>query len=146
MRNTHFSESSVRVGLSVYGYNELPCVFDNIILKPVLALYATKISTRILQQGQRIGYGGDFIVKETMSVSTYDIGYGDGLHRYQEIPFITATGLAILGRISMDFISLASNQETVCIIDNAQEVAKQWNTISYEVLTSLHPDIPRRII
>ena len=147
LRTKHFNEDLVRVGIGAYGYNELPDSFDKIALKPVLSLYAKKISTRTLAQGQCVGYGGDFIAPKTMRVSTYDLGYGDGWCRGDSNqPFLTAENLPILGRVSMDSLSLESEQEKVCIMNNAQNAAKQWGTISYEVTTALSKDIQREII
>jgi len=148
LRTQNFDEDVVRLGLGAYGYNELPDIFDKLSLKPVLSLHAHKISTRTLQKGERIGYGGEFIAPKTMQVSTYDIGYGDGWMRgqYSHKPFITAENLPILGRVSMDFIILESEKEEICILNDAQNAAKQLETISYEVTTILSRDIERVIV
>ena len=147
LRVSRFKEDVVRVGIGAYGYNELPVPFDAVVLKPVLALYAKKISTRMLKKGQRVGYGGDFVASEAMILSTYDLGYGDGWCRAESTkPFITAENLPILGRVSMDFISLASDKDEVCIMNNAQEAARQLGTISYEVMTALDKDIKRVLL
>jgi len=146
LRAQHFDEDIVRVGIAIYGYNELPLVFDKVIFKPVLALYARKISTRVLKKAQRIGYAGDFKASKEMIVSTYDLGYGDGWCRgNSETPYITTEGLPILGRVSMDFIALESQKEKVLIMNQAQEAAKYFDTISYEITTALSKDIERII-
>jgi alanine racemase len=109
-----------------------------------MRLYASRISTRHLRKAERIGYGGDFVASEPMTVSTYDIGYGDGWCRGNTFaPFITAEGLPILGRVSMDFISLKGEREEICLFDDAQSAAKQLGTISYEVMTALSGEIER---
>ncbi len=147
LRSKTFSEDLVRVGIGAYGYNELPHPFDDTLLKPVLSLYAKKVSTRILTAGQRVGYGGDYTAVKDMTLSTYDIGYGDGWRRGDTAKaFITAEGLPILGRVSMDFISLESQKEEICVMDDAQEAAKQLNTITYEVLCTLDEKLERRIV
>ncbi len=144
LRTKSFDEDLVRVGIGAYGYNELPSPFDKVELKPVMALYATKVSTRVLKTGERVGYGGDFTAPEEMLVSMYDLGYGDGWCRGDSTqPYITSEGLPILGRVSMDFISLESNKEEVCVMADAKEAAKQLGTISYEVTTALHNDIEK---
>jgi len=143
-----FDEDMVRVGIGAYGYNELDSSFDNILLKPVLSLFAKKVSTREVKKGERVGYGGDYIASKTMKISTYNLGYGDGWFRgmYVSSSFVTAEKLSILGRVSMDFITLETEKEEVCIFDDAQEVAKQLKTISYEILTALHCDIKRVVV
>ena len=147
LRSKKFDEDLVRVGIGAYGYNELSSSFDNVALKPVMSLHAKKVSTRALKAGDRIGYGGDFTAPEAMTVSTYDLGYGDGWCRGDSNQaYITSEDLPVLGRVSMDFIALASDKEEICVMDDAQVAAKQFGTISYEVTTALSDDIPKRMI
>jgi alanine racemase len=147
LRSRHFDEDLVRVGIAAYGYNELPYPFDDISLKAVMLLHASKVSTRDIKRSQRLGYAGDFTAPKDMTVSTYDLGYGDGWTRTDSSnPYITAEGLSILGRVSMDFILLESQKDEVIIMDNAKEAAKQFGTISYEMTTSLSSAIPRIVV
>jgi len=147
LRQQECNEDIVRVGISAYGYNELAYPFDSIDFMPVLSLYAQKISTRVLQTGERLGYGGEFTAPQEMNVSSYDVGYGDGWSRGDaKQPYVTSDGLEILGRVSMDMVSLESTLDTVCIMNDAQEAAKYFGTISYEMLTALSYDIERRIV
>jgi alanine racemase len=112
-----------------------------------MSLHAKKVSSRVLKAGERIGYGGDFIVTDKMTVSTYDLGYGDGWCRGDaQKPYITSENLPILGRVSMDFISLASEKQEVCVMNDAQAAAKQLGTISYEITTALSVEIPKEVI
>ena len=147
LRKNYINDDIVRVGISAYGYNELPKAFELINLKPVLGLYAKRVSTREIKMGQRVGYGADLISSKDMVVSTYDIGYGDGWCRGDSTkPYITPDGFKIIGRVSMDLITLNSSLDEVCIMQNAKESAKVFNTISYDIITSLSPNIPRYII
>ena len=147
LRSKAFTEDLVRVGIAAYGYNELPHPFDITLLKPVLSLYAKKISSRVLKKGERMGYGGEYVANENMTVSTYDLGYGDGwCRRGGNGVYVTAENLPILERVSMDFISLEGNKEEVCIMDDAQDAARQLGTISYEITTSLSSSIKRYLI
>ena len=140
-------QDTIRLGIGAYGYSELPPIYDTLNLKPVLSLWAKKISTRKLKKGERVGYGGQFIAPKDMTVSTYDLGYGDGWMRSNSFePFITAEGLPILGRVSMDYIVLESTKDEVCIFDNALSAGRQLKTISYEIFTQLHSNIKRVII
>ena len=147
LRSQSFSEDLVRVGIAIYGYSELPDTFDGAGLKPVMRLVASRVSTRRLKKGERVGYGGDFEAPRDMRLSTYDLGYGDGWCRGNSFaPFVTAEGVPILGRVSMDFISLESEKDEVVIFDDAQVAAKQLGTISYEVMTALSKDIERVVV
>ncbi len=147
LRTKSFDEDLVRVGIGVYGYNELPDSFDETVLRPVMSLYAKKISTRALRAGERLGYGGDFIATEDMIISTYDLGYGDGWYRGDSTqPYVTGEGLPVLGRVSMDSISLASEKDEVCVMSDAQAAAKQFGTISYEITTALSAALPKEVV
>ncbi len=141
------NEDFIRLGIGAYGYSELPNIYDTLELKPVLSLWAKKIATRELKKGQRVGYGGAFITPRDMTISTYDLGYGDGWMRSNALkPFMTSEGLPFLGRVSMDYIILESTKEEVCIFDDAKEAGKQLNTISYELTTQLVQNIESVII
>ena len=136
----------IRLGIGAYGYSELANSYEQLSLKPVLSLWAKKISTRVLRKGERVGYGGAYIASREMQVSTYDLGYGDGFMRSTGFnPFITAEGLPILGRISMDYIVLESSRDEVCIFENALDAGRQVGTISYEMITLLNRDIRREV-
>ncbi len=137
-------ESIIRLGIGAYGYSHLPSIYETIKLKPVLSLWAKRVATRELKKGQRVGYGGEFIAPKDMTISTYDLGYGDGWMRSNSLKrFITSDGLPILGRVSMDYIILESSKDEVCIFDDALKAGEQLETISYEVTTQLDRDIKR---
>ncbi len=147
LRTHGFDEDLVRVGIAAYGYNELPLAFDKVPLHPVLSLHANKVSSRVLKAGERVGYGGDFTARKNMIISSYDLGYGDGWFRGDvNNPFLTAEKRPVLGRVSMDFISLESDKTEVCVMDDAQNAAMQFETISYEILTALHHDTERIVV
>ncbi len=130
-----------RVGIAMYGYLEMDEVFEAPRLKPVLSLWAKRVARRKMKKGDRIGYGGDFEAKADMEVATYDCGYGDGIFRSLK----SIKDGKILGRVSMDYISVASSKDEICIFDDAKKVARELGTISYEVLVKLSPYIPREV-
>lgn len=136
-----------RVGIGMYGYSEFPGEQQN--LQPVMSLYAERISTRTLDAGETVGYGSKaFIVPHNnFIVSNYNIGYGDGFFRLNERKKASiADGRPILGRVSMDSLSVEGNEVEICIFENARALAKAHDTIVYEILTSLHSDIERRLV
>ena len=141
------NQEFIRLGIGAYGYSELPSIYETLDLKPVLSLWAKKVATRNLKKGERVGYGGTFTAPKDMTISTYDLGYGDGWMRSNSFkPFITAEGLPILGRVSMDYIILESTKDEVCVFDNAIEAGRQVGTISYEMFTQLSKDIRRVVV
>jgi alanine racemase len=140
----------VRVGIAIYGcldVNETLYKDKNVdSLKPVLSLHASKLSSRILKAGERIGYGGIYEAEIDMQVGNYDVGYADGLLRSGSNNFITPQGCKILGRISMDNVNLDCDKDEICIFDDASIYAQSSGTIGYEVLTSMREYIKRNIV
>jgi alanine racemase len=134
-----------RIGIGVYGYLDL---VEQKYLKPILSLYASKITTKYLKQNEHIGYGSSaYIVPYDMTVSNYDIGYGDGLFRVPDDKTVyISNDKKILGRISMDSFSCLGDEESVCVFNNVSHLAKIHNTIKYEILTNLKSNIDRVII
>jgi len=139
-----FEEDVARVGIAAYGCLRLPEPFEAPDLRPVASLWAKRLSTRRLCAGARVGYGGEGELKEAGTVSTYDIGYGDGWLRGEaRRPYRLPDGREILGRVSMDMFSLRGEDEKVCLFHDAGEAAAQFGTIAYEVLVRLSPHIRR---
>ena len=143
LRHVEFEEDMARVGIAIYGCMELPHAITIQGFKPVLSLYANKISSRWLDAGEKIGYGATCTSKERCVVSNYDFGYGDGFLRVCSNNYTTPHAKKLLGRISMDNSSFLCDEEEILVFDDAREVAKVAKTISYEVLTSLKESIPR---
>jgi alanine racemase len=106
-----------------------------------------RISTRTLKEGQSVGYGGTYKATEDTIISTYDVGYGDGFLRLNERKnYTTPDGFKVLGRVSMDNLSLNTNKDEVCIFNDANTLAKVHDTISYEITTTLSTNIKRVIV
>lgn len=146
LRTENFSEDMARVGIGVYGCIELPKALHVEGFKPVLSLYAEKISSRKLKRGAMVGYGATYRAQKEMVVSTYDVGYGDGFLRVLSNCYKTPEGIEVLGRISMDNATFLSSSEVLLIFDDARTIAKDAGTISYEILTSLKANIRRKIL
>ena len=147
LRTKSYDEDLVRVGIAAYGYNELDSAFEKIELKPVLSLHAKKVATKHLKPSQRVGYGATYTADRNMTVSTYNIGYGDGWLRSCAVdPYETQEGLEVLGRVSMDLMSFESDEDEICIMSNAQKAAEHFGTISYEVITSLNSNIVKFVV
>ena len=145
-RFNDFDEDMVRVGIAAYGCLELPSAFEDLGLKPVLSVYANKISSRELKMGEAVGYGATFIADKDLVVSNYDFGYGDGFLRICSNNYTNPNANKLVGRVSMDNTSFIADDEKLLIFDDAREMAKSAKTISYEVLTALKADLKREII
>jgi len=146
-RTKNIEDDFVRVGIAMYGYLEWESVFGEIGLLPVMELKASKVSTRKLKKGSAIGYGSAFRCTKDTVISSYDIGYGDGFFRASEaIKASIEDGREILGRVSMDYLSLEGNDEEVTLFKDAKRFAKQFKTISYDITTKLSTTIKREIV
>ncbi len=146
LRLKNLKGESARCGIGAYGYHELNPLFGEFDLLPVLKLYARRISTKELKKAQRIGYGGTFQTNSKTTVSTYDIGYGDGLFRYNGKGDFYLGGKKVLGKISMDSICFEGKKDEVLILDDAKKVARFFDTISYDILVKLSSSIQRVIV
>jgi alanine racemase len=145
LRLSKLEDSFARCGIAAYGYHELPPAFGKFDLQPVLKLYAEKIATIQVSKGDRIGYGGTFTAPSKMTISTYDIGYGDGFLRFNGKGKFTLSDKEVLGKISMDSLAMEGSENEICLIGNAKEIANYFQTISYDILVKLNPEIPRII-
>jgi alanine racemase len=146
LRIQSYEDDFARCGIAAYGYHEMPEIFGNYDLKPVLSLYAHKITTIKLKKGEKIGYGGLYRAQEDMTVSTYDFGYGDGFLRYNGEGKLYLNGMQILGKISMDSLCVKGEKKEIALIGDAKEIAHAFGTISYDVLVKLNPGIERIIV
>ncbi|TWO13257.1 alanine racemase [Campylobacter lanienae] len=143
-RSADIGDEYVRAGMAQFGYFGFN---DSLGLKRVLSLYADRISSRVLRTGQSVGYGGAFTAKEDMNIATYDLGYGDGLLRYNgKGELYLANGKPILGKMSMDSFSSIDMGERICVFDNADIWAEFFGTINYDILVKLSPTIARRVV
>lgn len=146
-----FHLDMVRPGIALYGV----APHDNIsstLIKPVMTLDARVIQTRHVKAGSAVGYGGSFVTSRPSIITTISVGYADGLHRSlgnKGSVYFNNHRLPIVGRVSMDSITvdatdLAENApksgDLIEIIGKNQsldDIARDANTIAYEILTSL---------
>lgn len=152
--------SMVRLGIGAYGYPPVP---HELPLQPVLRLLAEVNFVKDVNQGDRIGYGCSFQADRPMRVATLAIGYGDGYHRaLSNRGFVMMQGrrCAILGRICMDQMmvdvsglpDVQPGDEALLLgrrgadAISADELASLAGTISYELLLSLKPRVPRYFV
>ena len=144
-RFNELNDEFIRVGIAAYGYSQ---ILDNPLkLQIVAKLWAIRISKRILKANQSVGYGGKFTTNSDINIATYDLGYGDGLPRYDGDGLLcVANNSPILGKMSMDSFSLADVGERVCVFDDARVWAKFFKTIEYDILVKLSPFIKRKVV
>ncbi len=132
----------VRVGLALYGYG------GEKSLSPVMSVYAPIVKIRNIRKGEYVGYGSYKTIKD-IRMAVVQIGYGDGYRRINgNERFVSVNGkrCPILGQVCMDFCMVdisdvcADVGDEVCVLGEgvpATEIAKEYETIVYELLTSL---------
>lgn len=138
-----------RPGVVLYGVG--PATRDHSI-RPVVSLSARVIQLREVDQGTAIGYGGSFIAPHPMQIATIAVGYADGWFRSlsnKGSAFFNDTRLPFVGRVSMDSITLDASslpQDTLKLgslveligpNQRLEDVARECDTIPYEILTAL---------
>jgi alanine racemase len=149
--NKKYHFDLVRPGIALYGGN--PFINKNIKLHNVIRLKAKIIQIRQIQKNDTVGYGATFRAKRDMLVGTIAVGYADGINRkFSNNLHVSLNNkdLKVLGRISMDLITIDMsrfpellNSKKVIYVDvinksnNINNISKNINTISYEIITSL---------
>ena len=151
---------AVRPGILLYGLNPSTECQAAYPLRPALTLKSLVVRVRTLEPGSGIGYGHTYLAERALRVALAPLGYGDGYHRlisHRGAVLIHGQHAPILGRVSMDQIVVDVShipgvqlEDEVVVIgqqDHAEitieEVAAWAETINYEVLTALHPQVVR---
>ncbi len=163
---THFD--FVRVGISAYGYwpsKETYLSFllkykNELELKKVLSFYTKIAQVKTLRKGSFISYGLTYKTTQKTKIAVLPVGYYDGIDRkLSNIGYFLFEGerVPIRGRVCMN-ISLVDvshirkvNSEDVVVLlgkskseeISADDWAEKIDTINYEVLSRLSPEIPR---
>jgi len=148
-----FAFDVVRPGICLYGGGPEGKPDDRIA--PVATLNAQIMQVRDVPVGETVGYSQGYRVETPIKVATCGAGYADGVLRSYsprgEV-FVNGQFRPIIGRVSMDVLAVDVTDMDVAagdsveifganrLIDNAATAA---GTISYELLTSITPRVPR---
>lgn len=148
----HFD--AVRLGIGMYGYIDNEKTLKK--LKNVITLKTVISNIHDLEPGETVGYGRQFVAKKTTSVATLPIGYADGIRRIvgNGKGYVTIHGkkAPIIGNICMDMMMIdvtniaCKEGDTVIVMgENPSliEYAEWYQTIPYEVLTSISSRVKR---
>ncbi len=157
----------VRPGIALYGYF-LPFAFasgaasdiEHPAVQPVLSWKTRIIALRTVDAGQGIGYSRAYVTPTPARIATIPVGYGDGYSRH-----LSSCGRVLLrgqlapvvGNVSMDVATIditnipgAEVGDEVVLIGEqegqrltAWDMARQTNTIPYEVLCAIGKRVPR---
>ncbi len=144
----------VRLGIGIYGISNDPS--EQKELENVGTLKSIISQIRTIQKGESVGYGRRFIASDETKIATIPIGYADGIWRSwgNGLGYVTINDkkATIVGSICMDMLMVdvtnidCKEGNSVIIFGENPSVAfmaKQLNTIPYEILTSISQRVKR---
>ncbi|MES1927897.1 alanine racemase [Salinisphaera dokdonensis CL-ES53] len=150
----------VRPGIMLYGSS--PMSDRNAAdcgLEPAMHLTAPLISRNRIPEGEMIGYGATWRTPEDMDVGVIGIGYGDGYPRHAPsgTPVLfNGVRVPLIGRVSMDMITVdLRDAPDAKVGDRAtlwgggldvDEIARQADTIAYELFCQLTPRVRFEVV
>lgn len=143
----------VRLGIGLYGFDS---ALNDKNLQTVAVLKTTVTQVKNLPAQETVGYGRKGIMINGGSIATVKIGYADGYNR----AFGNGVGKMLIngklaptiGSICMDMCMLdvtglnVKTGDEVIVFNNEQtiaDLAKQINTIPYEILTNISQRVKR---
>lgn len=149
---------AVRIGIAMYGLHP-----SNEILLPdefqAALTWKTQLSqVRWVPPGSGISYGHNYVTKGEERIGTLPVGYADGFRRVSGNEVLIRGRIApIVGRVCMDQclvqldgIPEAEEGDEVILIGSqegaqitAEDVARRWQTINYEVTCGIGSRVPR---
>lgn len=145
---SHFG--MVRPGIAVYGYHSSPFISSlEPDLKPALTLSAPVTFIKQVAAGTPVSYGATWRAPKNTTIATVRIGYADGYPRglsARAEALVQGVRCRVTGRICMDQLMVdvgsldVSVGERVTLLGDgldAETLAAQLGTISYELLTSI---------
>ncbi len=150
----------VRAGIILYGLAPSEKLLGGLDLKPAMTLKTTVAYVKTLKKGADISYGRTFTADKDMKIATVPIGYADGFIRQNAAKgymLVNGKKAKIVGRICMDQTMLdVTDIDDVKIGDEvivfgrgekgeptADTLAKNTNTINYEVVCLVGKRVPR---
>jgi len=155
----------VRLGIGLYGLwpSAETREKSKAGLAPVLAWKTTIIEIQKLPKGIVVGYGKSFITNKSIVMASIPVGYWEGYDRRlgnKGVVLIGGKRCPIIGRICMNLsmvdvskVNRAMVGDEVVLIGRqgkaevtADEMAKKIDSINYEVVTCINPQLPRILV
>jgi len=151
-----------RIGLGAYGLHPCRHTRSRVDLRPAMRLVTHVSRVQRVEAGARPSYGRIKELAESSTVATAPVGYADGVPRG-----ISRRGCALVGgrrrplagMVTMDQVVIDMGDAEVSVGDevvllgrqgdeeiSADEWAEELGTISYEVVCSISPRVPRRYV
>jgi alanine racemase len=154
--SAHFD--MVRLGIAMYGLQPSREVPLPVGFQPALTWKTVLSQVKTLPPGNGISYGHEYITRSEEHIGTIPLGYADGFHRvHGSYVIVRGCKVPVVGIICMDQCMLNLNTVPDCSVGDevviigsqdgmhisADELAKVWGTINYEVVCGIGPRVPR---
>lgn len=158
---------AARPGVMIYGYDSDPRADSpaNAVLRPVMELRSRVVALKRVERGRAISYGMTWRAPRATQIATIPVGYGDGYsRRLSGVARVLVESVAgqyhlapVVGRICMDQCMVdvegvgggVRRGARVVLFGDARRrvgadlLARQSDTISYEITTAIHERVPR---
>ncbi|MFO7299276.1 MAG: alanine racemase [Actinomycetes bacterium] len=148
----------VRIGLGTYGLHPCDATRGVVDLRPAMRLVSRVTHLRRLEAGERPSYGRVRPLPKASTVATVPVGYADGFARtWTGDVLIGGRRFPLAGRVTMDQILVDVGDADVAVGDEvvvigrqgdeeitADEWARALGTVSYEIICTIGPRVPRR--
>ncbi|MCC5851034.1 MAG: alanine racemase [Verrucomicrobia bacterium] len=153
---------AVRPGILLYGYG---CNDPNMRVqtRPFLQMTSRMMQVKDVPEAYPIGYYSSYRATRDTQIGVVASGYADGYLRSMSNrgeALVHGKRVPVVGRISMNWITLDLGPDSGCKAGDdvtligeqgpesiwADRLGRRAGTIAYEILTAIHPRIPRQYV
>ncbi len=144
----------VRLGIGLYGVATIPEEEGKLLNVSSMKTVISQIKS--IEKGDSVGYNRSFIAPGKMRIAIVPVGYADGLRRSLSNGkgklYIAGKTAPVVGKVCMDMTMIDIGDidckvgDRVVIFDEKHpvtEMAKQADTIAYEILTGISKRVKR---
>ncbi len=149
----------VRPGILLYGYG-CSDPRNRVVTRPFLRMTSRLMQVKTVPEGYPIGYYSSYRTTRDTRIGVVGAGYADGYLRSlsnRGEALVNGVRVPVVGRISMNWITVDLGPDLPCKAGDpvvllgeengealwADRLGRLAGTIAYEILTSIHPRIPR---
>ena len=155
-----YAMDMIRPGIATYGIAPSRSLEGRLDLRPLMTLRSSISQIRSYPAGVSVSYGRTYVTPSPRTIAVVCIGYADGLSRRLSghVSFLLhGIRVPVVGRICMDMCMIdvtdvpeAKVGDKVTILGAGRDdvisvcdLARQLNTIPYEILCDINKRIPR---
>lgn len=150
-----------RMGIALYGLEPTPASPLGDAFRPALSWKTVVAQIKELPANHSVGYGRTYTTNSPQRIAILPVGYSDGYRRAPaaaQYVLLRNEKCPVIGRISMEKTAILIPKkldtkpgEEVVLLGNqgdarisAEDLARWFGTINYEVVTAISSRLPRR--